>query len=152
MREVSLSARLDRYTADEAYALVSGFNAYPDHSDAIISVSVDPMEEGTLYAVTWRVRFRDGVLCWSENDRLDPVARTIVFNQTRGDVKTFSGTWRIAQETGTVRVFFTATFDLGIPAFNEFLEPVAEQILIENIESILKGFFGDAIEIGPTTH
>ncbi len=152
MREVSLSARLNRHTADEAYALVAGFSAYPDHSDAILGVTVDPMEDGALYAVTWRVRFRDGILCWSENDRLDPVSRTIMFNQTRGDVEAFRGQWRIAQDRGAVRVFFTASFDLGIPAFNEILEPVAERILIENIESVLKGFFGDEIEISPATH
>ena len=92
------------------------------------------------------------MLCWSENDRLDPVARTIVFNQTHGDVESFSGKWSIAQEPGTVRILFTATFDLGIPEFNRFLEPLAGQILIENIESILKGFFGEAIEFVPTTH
>ena len=152
MREVSLSARLNHYTADEAFALVSGFDAYPDHSDAILEVSVDPMEEGRLYAVTWRVRFRDGILCWSENDRLDPVARTIVFNQTRGDVESFSGKWSIAQEPGNVRIVFTATFDLGIPLFDRFLEPLAGEILIENIESILRGFFGDEIEFVPATH
>lgn len=152
MRDVSISAKVDRFTADEAYALVSQFKSYPDYSDAILSVSVEPAETDEDCAVTWRVRFREGVLCWTEQDRLDPDSRTIVFRQTKGDVAAFFGEWRIMEEPDAARVEFKATFDLGIPMLNPFLEPLAEKILVENIQSVIKGFFGDGVEFGQRVH
>ena len=152
MREVTVSARVDSFTADEAYALVSRFKDYPEHSDAILGVSVEPADGGEDCSVTWQVRFREGVLCWTEKDRLDPESRTIVFDRTEGDVAAFFGEWRVVEEPGAAWVEFEASFDLGIPALNAYLEPVAEQILVENIQSLIKGFFGDAAQLSPVPH
>ena len=132
--------------------MVSQFKAYPEHSDAILSVSVEPAGPGEDCAVSWRVRFRDGILCWTETDRLDPDRRTVVFRQTEGDVAAFSGAWRILEEPDAAWVEFNASFDLGIPALNDYLEPVAEQILVENIQSLIRGFFGDGVEIHRLQH
>ena len=152
MRDVFVSAKLDQFNADEAYALITHFKDYPEHSDAILHVSVEPADGSEDCAVTWRVRFREGVLCWTENDHLDPESRTIVFDRTEGDVAAFFGEWRVVEEPDAAWVEFEASFDLGIPALNAYLEPVAEQILVENIQSLIRGFFGDAARFSPLPH
>ena len=152
MRDVFVSAKVDQFTADEAYALITHFKEYPEHSDAILSVAVEPDEGCEECSVTWKVRFRDGVLCWTEQDRLDAESRTITFNQTEGDVAAFFGKWRVVEEPDAAWVEFDASFDLGIPALNVFLEPLAERILVENIQSLIKGFFGDGVEFGELQH
>ena len=91
MREVMISGRLDRYSPDEVYEVIEKFEDYPEYGNAIISVNKTPLQEGRLYAVDWEVRFRDGTLRWSEEDRFDPIRREIHFTQTAGDIDKFFG-------------------------------------------------------------
>ena len=147
MRNVRVSGSLDQRSPDQVYDLLTKFQDYPKYGTAIIAVTQRPLQEPDLYAVDWVVKFRDGILRWSEHDRFDRVKREIHFRQTHGDIEEFYGRWRIEQVEAGTRVIFTATFDLGIPSLNKFLEPVAEQLLIENMQSILIGFFGDEVVI-----
>lgn len=90
---------------------------------------------------SWEVSFRNGILRWTEEDRYNPVARRIEFNQMDGDMERFDGRWSVAAVPGGSRVTFFAIFDLGLPGLAEFLEPVAECALQENIRDLIEGLF-----------
>jgi ribosome-associated toxin RatA of RatAB toxin-antitoxin module len=143
MRDVVVSGRLDRRSPDEVYGLVAKFEDYPKYGNAILGVSKTPLAEPGHYAVDWEVKFQNGILRWSEEDRFDPAHRVIQFKQTAGDIDEFFGSWQFSPDESGTQVLFKATFDLGIPSLSEFLEPVAGRLLVENIKSVLTGFFGD---------
>lgn len=145
MRDVLISARLANRSPDEVYALLSKFADYPRYGNEVISVKMEKLDDNDLYAVDWEAKFRDGILRWTEHDRFNLDKRTIEFNQVAGDIEIFYGLWRINKDADGSFVSFAATFDLGIPSLSDFLEPVAEQVLIENIQSILEGFFGSEV-------
>ncbi|MDV3205559.1 MAG: cyclase, partial [Rhodococcus ruber] len=92
---------------------------------------------------SWTVKFRKGLLRWTEHDVLDRDAGTIAFTQLEGDFEVFDGTWRIGRTEDGASVVFDARFDLGIPSLADILDPVAEGALRENIALILSGLFGE---------
>lgn len=145
MRDVTICAQLDGRMPDEVYALLAKFEDYPRYGNAILGVTVSPLAEPGLYAVHWETRFRDGILRWSEEDRFDATRRVIEFRQTAGDIDEFFGSWQVSRAGAGTQVRFSATFSLGIPSLEEFLEPVAQGLLIENIKSVLTGFFGGEV-------
>ena len=143
MNQVRVIAHVKR-GPDEVFGMLSDFKSYPQYGDSIISVDVEPIEDGYV-KVNWQVQLRDGVLSWTEKDRFDPEARTIRFEQIEGDLEVFEGTWQVETDGDGSRVIFSANFDLGIPSLETFLGPVAGQALQENIQSVLTGFFGDQL-------
>ena len=143
MNQVRIVAHVKR-GPDEVYGMLSDFKSYPNYGGAIISVDVEPTEDGCA-KVTWQAKLRDGVLSWTEKDRFDPEARTIRFEQVEGDLEVFEGAWQVETEGDGSRVSFSANFELGSPSLAAFLGPVAGQALQENIQSVLTGFFGDQI-------
>ena len=49
MRDVFVSAKVDQFTADEAYALITHFKEYPEHSDAILRELIEThLERGDV--------------------------------------------------------------------------------------------------------
>lgn len=95
-----------------------------------------------LLTSTWEVEFRDGVLRWREEDRLDHANRTIAFRQIEGDFESLSGSWRAADHEGNCRITFVADFDFGMPSIQSIVDPIAERELSDNIDEILTGLFG----------
>ena len=145
MREVWIDAAV-RSTADEAYQLLSNFDAYPRYMSSVRSVDVrEHSEQGCLSA--WEVSFREGTLKWIERDTFRPEAHRIDFEQIEGDLLVFKGSWQVEADGKGSRVRFRSVFDLGIPSLAAFLEPVAEDALVENIEKILRGLFGEDAQV-----
>jgi hypothetical protein len=146
VRSLVLTADVPELDAGEVYARLADTASYPAHSDAIRSVVVTPVDDDTAVS-HWEVNFRGGVLRWSEQDRFDPAGLRIEFSQLAGDVETFDGVWQSVPCGGGTRVVFTAMLDLGIPTLADVLEPIAVSALVENTVSILRGLFGDAVEV-----
>lgn len=140
MRTVSMSFVIDA-TAEEVYTMIADFNNYQEYADAVNKVVISNIGENSC-ETTWEVKFRDGLLRWSEKDLFFPDKNRIEFNQIKGDLAVFDGWWQV--EASTVydtQLNFVATLDLGLPQLEKLLEPIAEQGLRENIESIVKGLF-----------
>lgn len=136
--------------AAECYHRLSDFARYPELTDAVRAVEVEPpASDGTIRS-KWTVLFRNGLLCWTEADVLDPVARTISFRQLSGDFQTFDGQWSVRQHPTGAEILFEARFDLGIPTLAAILDPVAESTLRANILTITRGLLG-AVELVPET-
>jgi putrescine aminotransferase len=132
-----------------AYERISDFARYPSMVDTVREVVVaEPDSDGSIRS-QWTVRFRSGLLQWTERDVLDAAERTITFTQLEGDFHTFTGQWRIDQIDGGTVVVFEATFDLGMASLEAILDPIADAALRSNIRLIVEGLLGDVTEIVP---
>lgn len=150
MRTVTISFYAPIVAPAEAYRRLSDFPRYPSMTDTVRQVVVDdPATDGSVVS-TWTVRFRNGLLHWTERDVLDPVNRTISFTQLRGDFHRFEGQWRLAPSgpAGT-EIVFHATFDLGMASLEALLDPIAESTLRENIRLIVQGLVGEVEVLVP---
>lgn len=130
-----------------AFARVKDFAAYPDLVDVVRSVTVRHTSD-TDESSDWEVYFRNGILRWTETDRFDPAALTIVFEQIDGDFEEFSGSWVIAADGDGCRIAFDTAFDFGIPSLAGILDPVAERVFKETIARVVRGLFPNAEVIG----
>jgi len=140
MRTVSMSFLINA-DADEAYALLADFSNYQVYADAVNKVEISEIGE-TSCVSAWDVKFRDGLLRWSEQDQFFPDRHRIEFYQIKGDLDVFEGWWQVEASTEHgVRLEFVATLDMGLPQLEKLLEPIAEQALRENMTSIVKGLF-----------
>ena len=150
MRNVRINLHAHDLAPAEAYRRLSDFARYPDMTDTVRQVVVEePAADGSVVS-TWTVKFRSGLLNWTERDVLDPVERTITFTQLRGDFHTFEGDWRLsAAEPGGTEITFDATFDLGMASLEAILDPIAEAALRENILVIVQGLVGRVDELVP---
>jgi ribosome-associated toxin RatA of RatAB toxin-antitoxin module len=142
MPHVELHALTDALDPAEAYRRVCDFRRYPEFTDTVREVNVEPPQPDGSAVSEWAVVFRDGLMRWRERDTFDPDTRTIAFEQLSGDFKTFTGSWHCAPHDGGTRVVFEATFDLGIPSLAEILDPVAEATLRTLIGQIVAGLLG----------
>ena len=142
MPTVNLVLIAPEVDAAECYRRLSDFARYPELTDAVRSVEVDPPGPDGAVVSRWTVLFRKGLLCWTESDTLDPVARTISFRQISGDFASFDGQWSVHQRPVGSEIVFDAQFDLGIPSLAAILDPVAESTLRANILTIVRGLLG----------
>jgi ribosome-associated toxin RatA of RatAB toxin-antitoxin module len=150
MRNVRIHLHCPDLAPAEAYRRLSDFPRYPSMTDTVREVVVEPPAEDGSVVSTWTVRFRSGLLQWTERDVLDPVDRTITFTQLRGDFHRFDGQWRSQPaEGGGTEITFDATFDLGMASLEAILDPIAEATLRENILLIVQGLVGDVQVLPP---
>lgn len=130
----------------QVFDRVQDYARYTEYTDTVRSVTVTPGAAGTVESA-WEVRFRSGLLRWTERDVVDPVARRITFDQLTGDFASFAGTWDITQAGGDVSVLFTCEFDLGIPSLEPIINPVAMRALDESMGLVLRGLLGPDIRL-----
>lgn len=149
MRTINIRAAVGRRTAVEVFRDLAQFECWPRYSTAIRKVTVTDRGAGRQESA-WEANFHDGILRWVELDVIDPEARRVSFEQLSGDVDLFRGTWALVDDISGCRFWFDATFDLGLPALADLLEPIAEQAIRENIHSVLRGLLGEAVTFEPT--
>jgi ribosome-associated toxin RatA of RatAB toxin-antitoxin module len=147
--DIVICMRARDWTPADAYARISDFACYPELTEAVREVVVHPPDPDGSVVSEWTVRFRNGLLRWTERDSFDPAALSIVFCQLAGDFASFDGSWRFAPDGPGCRVTFAARFDLGIPTLAEILDPVASAALRTNIVLILRGLLGEVVPVGP---
>jgi ribosome-associated toxin RatA of RatAB toxin-antitoxin module len=147
MRSVRLTVRVAEVDSGMVFDRIKDFARYPGLVDVVRSVTVRQISEHEENS-DWEVYFRNGILRWTEADRIDPGARTIGFVQLNGDFDTFDGTWRITTVPAGCLVAFAAEFDFGIPSLAGILDPIAERVLKETIGRIVISLFGSASVVG----
>ncbi|MEU1205449.1 SRPBCC family protein [Nocardia sp. NPDC005825] len=148
MRNVNLSFIAPGIDPAAAFDRISDFESYPSLTDAVVAVALQP-GEGAGVVSSWTVKFRKGLLRWTEHDLLSPEQGEIEFKQLEGDFEVFDGRWRVGAAAEGSEVGFEARFDLGIPTLADILDPVAEAALRDNIALILAGLFGEIREVTP---
>jgi ribosome-associated toxin RatA of RatAB toxin-antitoxin module len=137
VRTVEVIGNIPSLTCAQVYARLSDFAAYPEFSPAVRSVQTRE-QDGRSFS-EWEVNFRDGILCWTEEDVFDHANHTLRFVQTAGDIDQFSGEWSVRDDPAGPLVRFHCQFDMGIPGLADILEPIAEQALRDNARSIIAG-------------
>jgi ribosome-associated toxin RatA of RatAB toxin-antitoxin module len=150
MRTVVIDTLVPAADVDTIFDRVKDFSRYPEFTDAVREVRITSRADGTIDS-DWSVNFRNGVLCWSERDWVDSVARSIRFSQTAGDFEIFEGGWQVTATAEGVLVRFTASFDLGIASLADIIDPIAERTLRENMQAILHGLLGADVRFLSTT-
>ncbi|MFF2554892.1 type II toxin-antitoxin system RatA family toxin [Nocardia sp. NPDC058058] len=148
MRTIDLHLVAPAIDSVLAYSRISDFARYPEFTDTVVSVEVGSVDVERVES-TWTVKFRRGLLRWTEVDTFDPEQGVIDFEQTSGDFAEFNGSWRVRAHGSGTAVNFTARFDLGMPSLSEILDPVAESALRENITVILTGLLGEVTIVTP---
>ncbi|WP_320775343.1 SRPBCC family protein [Streptomyces sp. CRN 30] len=148
MPHVVLHALADGVDPAEAYRRISDFRRYPEFTETVREVSVEPpLPDGSTIS-DWAVVFRGGLMRWRERDTYAPESHTLAFEQLSGDFASFAGSWRCeARDAGTL-IVFDAAFDLGIPSLAEILDPVAESTLRHLIGQIVQGLLGAEVTDG----
>jgi ribosome-associated toxin RatA of RatAB toxin-antitoxin module len=141
------------------YGRISDFKRYADLTTTVREVLVHPADPDGSVVSDWTVRFRNGLLCWTERDTFDPERLAIHFDQLAGDFERFSGDWLVTPADTGSHVVFDAVFDLGMPTLADILDPVAAATLEDNILVILRGLLGDVeriegdrLELAGTSH
>jgi ribosome-associated toxin RatA of RatAB toxin-antitoxin module len=148
--KVDLTALVPGADRRSVYARLSAFEEYPAYADAVREVDVLDKDASSVTS-KWEVKFRRGILCWTERATFHPEADTITFEEIDGDVDEFAGSWSVESADGGVRVRFFVEFDVGVPTLEHILDPIAEEALCDNVVSILRGLLGDIREIVAVT-
>ena len=147
MRGVAQRAVLGAEPA-EVFDRLADFSAYPELAPSVIQVEVeeiDPDEQGrSRYRSGWEVHFRRGILRWVEIDVFDPESARIDFVQESGDMELLTGYWQIHAHEEGAEIEFDAQFDLGLPGLEDYLEPVAQRALEDNVREVLIRLFPGA--------
>jgi ribosome-associated toxin RatA of RatAB toxin-antitoxin module len=144
MRHVEVHALLPAAAAPAAFDTLVDFQRYPALVDVVRSVTIRSAPGDLPMVSSWEVYFRNGILSWTEVDHLRRDALTIEFETTEGDFDEFTGSWVLRQRDDGVRVVFAADFDFGVPSLASIVDPVAERVLTETIQLILRGLFAGA--------
>ena len=144
MRHVEVRALLPAARATAAFDTLVDFARYPSLVDVVRSVTIRSRPGEVPMVSSWEVYFRNGLLSWTEVDRLRRDALTIEFETTEGDFDEFTGTWVLRQRDDGVVLVFAADFDFGVPSLASIVDPVAERVLTETIQLILRGLFAGA--------
>jgi ribosome-associated toxin RatA of RatAB toxin-antitoxin module len=145
MREVHIAGIVSGVDPDDVFAAVTDIERFPELCDDLREVHVDVSETGRQSA--WKVKFRGGILEWTERDEPDRAARTMSFRQIKGDFKEFEGEWRVEPTGLGSAVSFFARFDLGIPALRAVVEPIAAKNLRSNLSAVLGALFGSDLRL-----
>ncbi|MFC4127441.1 type II toxin-antitoxin system RatA family toxin [Nocardia rhizosphaerae] len=141
MPEYSITATTTA-SAEATFALISDFRGYPTLvPEVIVSLTVD--EGGDPPSSEWAVRFHGGILKWREHDAIDTSAHRIEFRQIAGDFADFAGAWQVSGgRDRPTRVSLHVTFDLGMPAVADVLEPIAHRAFDEAMRALLTALLG----------
>jgi ribosome-associated toxin RatA of RatAB toxin-antitoxin module len=146
MPTVTIDARSTSLGPDEVFRRISDFPRYAEYTEAVREVHID-RTDGDVVTSTWLVNFRNGVLRWTERDRIDAQRRTIDFEQLEGDFAEFTGSWQVQAAGEATALTFSADFDLGMPSLAAMIDPIAEQALRDNMRLILRGLLGDDVTV-----
>ena len=146
MRNVQIAVHVKDGVASELFNALVAVERYPGLTDKVRSVTVHERTSST--AVTaWEVRFRDGILKWTENESIDWKDRTLAFDQLEGDFEHFTGAWEVLDHPAGCVVRFTVDFDLGMPTLAPMIDPIAESTLRENVVAIVRGLTERSVEM-----
>jgi coenzyme Q-binding protein COQ10 len=149
--EMTETMRGDR---ERVYELIANMESYPRFMPSLNSVQV--LERGKDWTVTeWDTSINGMRFRWQERDEFDRENYRIAYHQVSGDLKRFSGEWRVEELEGEVKVTLTVEFDFGVPMLAALLNPVAAIKLRQNGESMLRALksrLEGALEKGAPEH
>jgi len=143
--QVTVALSVPGHTPDEALHKVADYERYPDLTESVIAVQRVDLGGGR-YRASWTVRFRRGILKWTEEGTVKPDQRRLEFALVDGDLDALHGHWEIDPAPQGCAINFWCEFDVGIPSLAALIDPVAASALRDNVIAVCRGLFG-AVEV-----
>jgi ribosome-associated toxin RatA of RatAB toxin-antitoxin module len=135
---MSFRATVPDREAREVFDLLRQIERYPEVSRAIVGIDVDREASTSI----WQVRFREGIVTWTERDEFDEAALEMRFELIDGDLERLAGRWRVMPAEGGCEIELHTDFDFGIPSLSHLVDPLAARMLYENGVELLQGLVG----------
>lgn len=110
----------------------------PARRPDLASVAVQP---GPDRVSAWALRFGASMIRWQQRDEPAPPDLTLRFEQTAGDFASWRGSWRVSALPGGCHLVFEAQYAIGIPMYDQLVEPCAGQVVARLAAAILTGLF-----------
>lgn len=143
MPEVYIRARVPGHEPHGVLETATDFARWPDMSDDVVSVRVEPGEGGEATS-WWEVLFREGILKWSQRE--SHATERVSFELIEGDPLTWHGGWTAeADGAGTV-LTLEGEFDLGMPSISHVLDPMGVEAIEDAVQSVFRTLFGEGVE------
>ncbi|MGN2637871.1 SRPBCC family protein [Nocardia takedensis] len=151
MQAVEVRSAVSGWSRREVYERLKDGEVYVKYApEQVKSVRTEAGPRPGSALTHWEIYFRNGVLCWSEEDVYDDDTCTITFTQIDGDFDVFEGAWRVDEVDGDLILTFTAEFDFGVPSMESIVNPVALRVLRHAMSQIVSKLFGGImIDDGP---
>ncbi len=144
MRHVEIHSFIPGAEANHVFDTLADFRHYADLVDVVVSVDVEKDDEDNVRS-SWVVKFRNGLLRWTEQDWFRRHKLRLDFNQIEGDFDEFFGGWVLVAEPDGVKASLIVDFDFGVPSLANIVDPVAERVLTDVTKEILRGLFGEQV-------
>jgi len=138
MRHLEITGFARARTSQELFPLLCDFESYPRFSDTVVSLTVDRTNPDEPVS-QWTIKFGPGEATWTQRDSIDPATHSIRFERLSGDIEEFRGFWKIQDAPEGCQVLFSVDFDTGLFLLSAIVDPMVENVLRENIASILSG-------------
>ncbi|AEH49443.1 MULTISPECIES: SRPBCC family protein [Bacillaceae] len=140
MGQLKIQASLSGLNSNDVYKKIGNFKNYNKYVDIVRSISVENIDQNTSIS-SWEIEFENGILRWKERDVFEDKDKVIFFEMIEGDIEKFNGYWKIIKNKSGCQILFFADYDLGINMLNDILDPIAGNLLLDTIKSILIGLF-----------
>jgi ribosome-associated toxin RatA of RatAB toxin-antitoxin module len=155
MRRVELHAVIEGVSAETVFDNILRFDRFPALAPHVESTTVHQTVPSPTGESSWELRFRSGLLRWTERERFLRAELRLEFEQLTGDFDQFAGSWTLRQRGADTALHFAADFDFGIPSLEGILDPIAERVIRETIAWVVVGMFDvvhlvEATELIPT--
>ena len=141
MRHVEIHSFVSDIDTQEVFDKLADLRHYAKYVEGVVSVDMEWQSDREAIS-HWVVKFRKGLLRWTEEDWFYPEELRLEFNQTKGDFKLFKGHWQITPEQGGARVSLIVDFDFGVASLACIVDPVGERVLTDQTKETLQGLFG----------
>ena len=145
MRHVEIHSFISNIKAEEVYETLLDFQNYVKLVDTVLSVDIVHKNYDSIKS-SWVVKFRNGLLRWTEEDWFNRKNLRIDFKQIDGDFEEFFGFWQLKPEKNGVKADLIVDFDFGIESLASIINPVAERVLTEVTQQTLLGLFDDKVK------
>ncbi len=145
MAEVKVSVDVGA-NPETCYKIASEMEQFPEFMSDVEDVTVE--DQGEDWTLTrWKSQFQGRPIEWVERDEFDDENLLITFEQTEGDLKTFTGRWSFADDgEGGCKIALSVEASLGIPVLSAALDPMVEKAVTENCEQMLQAIKARAEE------
>ncbi|MGQ0717685.1 MAG: type II toxin-antitoxin system RatA family toxin [Pseudonocardiales bacterium] len=143
MRHVQLNALIRGVSPETVYDSVVKFERYPELAPHVQSAVVHQTRPAPTGRSSWVLRFRSGLLRWTEQEQFLRDDLVIKFEQQNGDFDEFTGHWTLRHSGEDTELHFEVDFDFGIPSLEGILDPIAERVIKETVAWVVVGMFDD---------
>lgn len=144
MRHVEIHSFIPDAEANDVFDTLADFRHYAELVDVVVAVDVEKHTDDNVRS-SWVVKFRNGLLRWTEEDWFRRDKLRLDFSQIEGDFDEFFGGWVLVAEPDGVKASLIVDFDFGVPSLASIVDPVAERVLTDVTKQILRGLFGEKV-------